>query len=476
MEGATFPNEGRAANSSNAPSRLHTPALPTLSETQVFQNPHQREVGYRSSDQQEEQRPQRNIPVVATTYPSYESAEQEKSRLYNQAKAQADAQSNRNSYVPSDLTPSTSHNSSALDQSPSTAHSTGLSEKEQMKRYYEAQDAVRLSQQRAQAGNTAGSSSAVPRSTNRLSGANTAQTSNTTATGLTEKEQLAKYYAAQEEVQKHQAMQTTGEGAHNPSSSLAGAAAPPGNNALTEKQQLARYHAAQEEVRQHQMNAQSSSSQSSTVPLSSAAPPSGITAMTEKEQMRKYLEARDREMQGGANGETSAAPTMVSPRPVYAPNFHAMPTTPTPTTDTDNRTFAATTPLPQGQFPSILQTTGAVDNATKPRVVSFTPQSTYSQRQQDQRQSAGLPVQTQQRTPYTAPASNPTSIAQTHGLEIPTLQNLSLNYRGGTPNPLDGPWAPKIATPAWYDDQNAQPSTAGTSVPPPIPPKTALRP
>lgn len=478
-EGANFPAEGSANNS-----RMHTPALPRVDEDASSDegppggypnpNPHESRLQRPMSVQQDNRNSAMfwlDNPTMAAAgppapsksnqgqiYPSYASAEDEKRRLYEQAKAETDAHmhvQDQSIASSSNMTPSSSANIGdvpSYSASVSGSHTNGLSEKEQMKRFYAAQDAVNQYQANLDEGGE--SSAAVNAPKSDVSGISSNLPSTSQSQPLSEKEQMARYHAAQAEVQRNLANSYDTNGVASSSGSTV--QNKPVSQPLGEKEQLARYHAAQAEVErytsQQAVSPAPGGSNGKTVLANT-----GTSTFSEKEQMRQYWEARDREAQknnqaaavAAAQANTSQSPHMMaSPRPVYAPNFHGLPFT----APSDVRASPATTPLPQGPFVNAPASNGNV----KPRVVSYTPTTQHSQQSQPQ---------------HSRSQSNAPPVSS---LSIPPLSRLSLNHRGGTPSPFEGPWAPKVASSAWEDESGNNESNDSDALPPPLPPKTML--
>jgi len=481
-EGANFPAEESANNS-----RMHTPALPRVDEDSPsgenppggYPNPHDNRLQRPLSTQNDNRNSAMfwlDNPTMAAagppapsknnqggqTYPSYASAEDEKRRLYEQAKAETDAHTHAQdqSFISSSsMTPSSSANVDAVPSysaSASGSHQNGLSEKEQMKRFYAAQDAVNQYQARLDGEGESSATANQPKSD--VSGTSASKQ-------LSEKEQMARYHAAQAEVQRHLANSYDSNGVQGSSGSSSKTLQPQQGGPLGEREQLARYHAAQEEVEKFTAQ-QATSPAPSNVPTASGSNGNtqSTTVLSEKEQMRQYWEARDREAQknnqaaavAAAHGSSSSSQNthmMASPRPMYAPNFHGLPFT----APSDVRASPATTPLPQGPFVNAPPAGSPSDGNAKPRVVSYTPTTQFSQQVQQQQHSRSQ-----------------SNAQQESSLSIPPLSRLSLNHRGGTPSPLEGPWAPKVASKAWEDDDEI--GKNDQDAPPPLPPKTMLSP
>lgn len=349
--------------------------------------------------------PYPTAPLNTTGSSNFLSAEEEKKRLYEQAKAE------RDSYVQAQGSSPPSQPASQSAEQGSSAHTVApqpqtnaLTEKEQMARYYAAQDAVSEYQQQASS-SSGPSGTAAASSSQAISEPKSSSVAATANAAPTEKEQLARYYAAQDEVNKFQRNQDSN-------------APPPQSSAVL-------------------VNGQRSSTPPPSFEASTAA--SGSTApnaSTEKEQMRKYYEARDQEIhspsQPSGSGSNQRHSMFVqhshvaSPRPQYAPNFQHSLASSSP----------RSTPLPQGAFSSS-QPNG------KPRVVSHTPTSQHRQQ-------------------------------STSGSGLPSISMLSIQSpRGSTPNPMEGPWAPKVASSSWEADEQGVPNGPPIA-PPPLPPKTPL--
>ena len=233
---------------------------------------------------------------------------------------------------------------------------------------------------------------------------------------------------------------------------------------LSEKAQLARFQAAQDAVSRYQSQGSTATNldqhQQQQRPQSMAGPPPTFTAavasspapgMSEKEQMRLYYEAKDKQATAeGTNASSSTSyrhsmgptPKMASPRPTYAPNFQNA-------INAGWQQQNRSSPLPQGPFPSQPSTTNGASAAANG---------------------------SQRAVSHSHTISSPTNGSTLPS--IPPLQKLTLGmddhaWRGGTPVPTEGPWAPKFASSNWADEG---PSTHGpsSSMPPPLPPKTPL--
>ncbi|WVQ72997.1 hypothetical protein IAR50_002560 [Cryptococcus sp. DSM 104548] len=186
----------------------------------------------------------------------------------------------------------------------------GLSEKEQMRRYYEAQDRVAAVSSGAST-NASGSGSGTVNSPTRAKRQSAAPVSN--ASALSEKAQMERYYEAQDRVAAAAAAGGSGSTGAGPSVSGSGLAslpkrqstAPPVSSALGEKEQMRRYYEAQERVSAAAASAGAgrSSGTGPTVVRATSVPP---PPMDEKEQMRRYYEAQDR-VAAVARGEGSSS-------------------------------------------------------------------------------------------------------------------------------------------------------------------------
>lgn len=216
----------------------------------------------------------------------------------------------------------------------------GLSEKEQMRRYYEAQDRVA----QGGAGPSAGSSTLI---NGNGSGGGTGyrnqhQTSPTPkaappASGLSEKEQMRRYYEAQDRVAQGgsgqrpsspRSLDRNGNGSgHGSQASPTPKAAPPAS-ALSEKEQMRRYYEAQDRVAQAGGSGSAPGSGSTPQPYtaqssplaSGAVTPSSPSAVNEKDQMKRYYEAQDRVARSGTGTGFKPSPSASPPAPNYNSN------------------------------------------------------------------------------------------------------------------------------------------------------------
>ncbi|WRT70357.1 uncharacterized protein IL334_007355 [Kwoniella shivajii] len=201
--------------------------------------------------------------------------------------------------------------------------SSGLSEKEQMRRYYAAQDAV--------AQNATGSDSGGNTSPGRMTsiGTNSVLSKRLGSDGMSlpynvdsgsngsmrgvinasnEKEQMRRFYEAQEKVSRAQT-QFPVAGPSNTVNTPSSSPKPrhsmgtgPGGSAISEKEQMRRYYEAQDKVAaassssQGQGQGQVQSPSSYTDSKSENSPPRNVApnGMDEKEQMRRYYDAQEK--------------------------------------------------------------------------------------------------------------------------------------------------------------------------------------
>lgn len=485
-EGATFPTE-------EAPRRPHS-VQPRGRSSDAF---------WLDNQGASSKQPGKAVPAARTalpasgSVPAFPSAEDEKKRLYEQAKAQTEAhiQSRRMS-ASSDTSSGTGHHTPASEASsaaepsvmagvrPIEARETPLSEKEQMRRYYAAQDEVQRFQSRpegngadASASGSGAGGSAQRGALGDSSGASGAGSVLPGRAVPSEKDQLARYYAAQDEVQRYQAQRMpndAGSSSHQYGDSSSSTSHTNGDISG------AFYSPPSFEASTRDSHFESSAATSMHAPSSS---------VSEKEQMRRYHEARDREaassslghgsnsrgVAAGNSGPSHAASSqpkrdtmLATPRATYAPNFlhgsqgsfggsgASSPAFGESSSSHNNNSRSV--PLPQAPFPGASAASGS--NA-KPRVGSDTT------------------------------VKGPTGSAS-HDHQPPSLNRLSLNTRGSTPSPMEGPWAPKVATSFW-DDENGGidnqsddeydgptsssahgSSHASSTAGPPLPPKVPL--
>ncbi|ODN81487.1 hypothetical protein L202_01910 [Cryptococcus amylolentus CBS 6039] len=185
-----------------------------------------------------------------------------------------------------------------------------VDEKEQMRRYYEAQDRVAAVSNGASG---SGSGSRVVSSPTHPARQTTAPVPG--ASSLGEKEQMKRYYEAQDRV----AAAAGGSGLSGASGSGTTISpkrqsTAPVSSALSEKEQMRRYYEAQDRVSAAAGNSPSASASSSRPPESSTATQSPAPVrstsvpppLDEKEQMRRYFEAQDR-VAAAARGEGSSS-------------------------------------------------------------------------------------------------------------------------------------------------------------------------
>lgn len=277
-------------------------------------------------------------PVSPAAPHAWESAEEEKLRLYNEARARAE------SYQPmafgstsmgTGQTDTTHADSEASGSGLGATHGAGrsvlppmqdLPEKEQMRRFLEAQDRVSQHQQlyhpsnQDARGGTAGLVSATP-----PSGATGSEAG--PLAGMSEKEQMRRFLEAQDQVAQHQArIAAENQGLSNRQASAqatlpdgtlkAGTSALPAMHDVSEKEQLRRFLEAQDRVAQHQAGQFETSASSGSGP--SALPP--MQDVSEKEQVRRFLEAQDRVAQHQAGRSDIFASGGTSPLGPGAPN------------------------------------------------------------------------------------------------------------------------------------------------------------
>ena len=201
-------------------------------------------------------------------------------------------------------------------------------EKEQMRRFYEAQDRVARAAGRSPAPS--------PPSSVRGHGASTPVP--TAAPALSEKEQMRRYYEAQDRVAQAggaQGSATQAPGVVSAESSPArGASGSQSNQAsvptvLSEKEQMRRFYEAQDRVAQASQAGQAGSTHGSpAVPGPSANPATPVpSAISEKEEMRRFYEAQDRVARASgqsADGHARTPSVDVSPNTSYFPPNNAL--------------------------------------------------------------------------------------------------------------------------------------------------------
>lgn len=194
---------------------------------------------------------------------------------------------------------------------PAAGIASSLSEKEQMKRYYEAQD--RVARAAAQKQNGEGGVDGQAGSSGSGLARNEGAGNSIAAIGaIDEKEQMRRYYEAQEKVA---AASGSASGSGSNSNSASGGGRVPGivsgvPSTLNEKEQMRRYYEAQGRVAAAAASASGSENRPSSVPAPatrSVSTPVGV--MDEKEQMRRYYEAQDRVAAAatGASGSGNGA-------------------------------------------------------------------------------------------------------------------------------------------------------------------------
>lgn len=267
-----------------------------------------------------------------------------------------------------------------------------------------------------------------------------------------EEEKKRLYDEAKAQTENHLQQQEQGSSSSaltptaGPNKQVGDTAVPP----LSEKAQLGRFQAAQDAVQRFQTQGstvtnvqqrpQSSSALAAAPPPPMTTPASPPPVLSEKEQMRLYYQAKDRQAgaeEPGASMSTSQrhsmgpTPTMANPRPTYAPNYQ---------NGAVGWQQNNSSPLPQGPFAS-QAATGASSSA---RSVSHT-------------------------LPPPAATNGTTGSPSLPALGSLLLGNDNSAWRGGTPIPTEGPWAPKVASSLWDSSTDDAPSA-----PPPLPPKTPL--
>ncbi|WVW86011.1 hypothetical protein I302_108049 [Kwoniella bestiolae CBS 10118] len=269
--------------------------------------------------------------------------EKEQMRRYYEAQERVAAVTGSPSQAgPSGYTRQASQTPSPSRPSTSAAVPSGISEKEQMRRYYEAQDRV------AAASSGGGVQQSPIRPTEQNDNIpSPAQPRSSTA--IDEKEQMRRYYEAQDRVNR--ASQSPGIGSsgsksfETPTSSPArarGISAAP--SAVDEKEQMRRYYEAQDRVAKATSGSPEPSQPAGrTIPTSTSTSTIGgfgAGAVEEKEQMKRYYEAMDRVNAASSSGSGQGT---ASPPPILAP-----PVDSPPTFEDAPPSFAATTATASG--------------------------------------------------------------------------------------------------------------------------------
>ncbi|WWC64437.1 uncharacterized protein I303_107047 [Kwoniella dejecticola CBS 10117] len=231
----------------------------------------------------------------------------------------------------------------------SNANAGAVDEKEQMRRYYEAQDRVA----NASASASASGSGSAPTSqivNGSSSGAIRTPPRASTTTAIDEKEQMRRYYEAQDRVARASASPPGPQAlAQSRASSSRFAQDTPntspevkhsieGSGAVDEKEQMRRYYEAQDRVAQANNNPDASPSRSTNANSirkdTGSGERSGATALDEKEQMRRYYEAQDRvsqsQAQGQAQGQASGSGSEIGSGSRLNSNNRGDPSSPAP--------------------------------------------------------------------------------------------------------------------------------------------------
>ncbi|OCF61136.1 hypothetical protein L486_00780 [Kwoniella mangroviensis CBS 10435] len=271
--------------------------------------------------------------------------EKEQMRRYYEAQEKVAARTGSPPPVgPSGYTRQTTQTPSPTKPKTDAAVPAPIDEKEQMRRYYEAQDRVAAASRGESSGT--GMQQSPPRSTHRGSHAASPTRPKTSAAAsyvIDEKEQIRRYYEARDRVARASQSPGIGSSSNNrisdtptasPTKPRATSTIP---TALNEKEQMRRYYEAQDRVaRAGSGSPQPGSSRSATgtgsvVPSSSSG---GVSAIDEKEQMKRYYEAMDRVNRASdTNGSPSRArqstaspppPPVLAP-PVESPTFDEAP-------------------------------------------------------------------------------------------------------------------------------------------------------
>lgn len=235
-----------------------------------------------------------------------------------------------------------------------------LSEKEQMKRYYEARDRVdRATQQQSSptlndAEPSSSTALAPPIAGPSQTKLPTGSPGSTAPGAMSEKEQMRRYYEAQDRVNRASRTPATSSLGHGnpspspPASPIPGPSTlvppPPqaGPSGLTEKEQMKRYYEAMDRVRTATGGAGASSSGSAAPPVASgsgsgpsagsgagpsSAPPIGspawLSAEDEKEQMRKRYESATQAVSRRTHGQRASQSS--PPPPTASTSAHGSP-------------------------------------------------------------------------------------------------------------------------------------------------------
>lgn len=388
----------------------------------------------------------------STQQPSFPSAADEKQRLYNEAKAQTDAHVRAASGQYSPPKPSSLSHVTTVSQPVSSAN---------------VQPAPIMRQESS----TEASSRMIPGSPSAPIPAPT--------NALDEKAQQAKYYAAQDAVARHQGQQSTSSNANPALAATSSQSAAPLASAS--------YATAPPQSRPpssfaNPVSAMSGAGPSSSAPSSSAGHGRVMSgpALSEKEQMRLYYEARERQ----AESERAAQSTPAGPPP------------PPPLQPPHPAASAHRPQQSQGQNLPVQQ--AHVQHAPPPPLsmhapIAQAPASFVSSPPPPPPRPNGGSKQEDTSTPPVLPAlrfsseSNPGSyFFSPTASSPPPSRTASRNTwhigRTSTPTPVEGPWAPKIAS-SWSiadDDEETHASgpssqaapRAGAAPPPPLPPKT----
>lgn len=266
-------------------------------------------------------------------------SEKEQMRRYYEARDQVSARDGSPSVIQHPIL-------AALPQDPlgpstsSIQPDTGLTEKEQMRRYYEARDRVQAVADGSAA--PSGSGSAVL-SQYAAPPAESSSNANTHGAGLSEKEQMRRYYEARDRVQ------AVAEGSAGPSASEATALSPlsaystetptKGNaegSGLSEKEQMRRYYEARDRVQAASDSPKASGSGSTSVP-----PAAYSSADNEKETMRKRYEAATSQIELNSPIPPTSIPTFSPTRTISTPPPSMTSTLPPPVSESSG---SGTTP------------------------------------------------------------------------------------------------------------------------------------
>ncbi|WVR00358.1 hypothetical protein IAU59_007501 [Kwoniella sp. CBS 9459] len=209
---------------------------------------------------------------------------------------------------------------------------SALSEKEQMRRYYEAQDRVAAA---ASGANSINSSAQAGHSANQASGPSSSQS------------------------QSHSQAPVPGYESPSRAPTASGFTPGGGGTALSEKEQMRRYYEAQDRVEQAQRGEGTSQTGASTPPranmnsqsTASASAPAGSgsgsgSAMDEKEQMRRFYEAQDRVAQASGGGVSAPGYQVTPPRPAQIAALQGQGQARSPRTPTFPTTSRPSSPSP----------------------------------------------------------------------------------------------------------------------------------